>query len=271
MKKTIVIIISIFMLLSFSTLSFGTINTIPITMYLNGSLISSDVEPYVSNKTIFIPIKAFTDTIGIDEVIFNQDDSSVTIVNDEKTIKLFIDEKRILVNGNEYFINSKPTLINNRTMVPLDFISEVFACNVEFDNLTKSILITNKDLKLLSNINENFYTPEDVLWLARIVHVEANGTNYQCRLGVANVVLNRKKSSRFPNTIYGVIFQPGQFPPAHKKEFATLIPSEECILAAKNALNGENNVSKSLFFNNRPFSSKASELYKVIGGEYFYN
>lgn len=271
MKHKIVILLLILILFNFTTASFGASGTIPTTLYINGSYVSTEAEPLTLNGMIYIPIKVFTDGVGIDEVVFSQEDLSVSIINGDKTIKLFIDEKRIQINNIEYIISSKPILYNNRTMVSLDFISEIFNCEVSFDNLTRSIFLNNKDLIIIPTDNEDGYTPEDVLWLSRIVHVEAHSTTYECKLAVANVVLNRKNSNRFPNTIYDVIFQKGQFPPAHKSSFATLVPSEECILAAKNALNGENNISTCLFFNNRPFSSKTSDLYKIIGGEYFYN
>jgi len=58
------------------------------------------------------------------------------------------------------------------------------------------------------------------------------------KLAVANVVLNRVKSPSFPNTVYDVIFQKGQFPPAYKSGFKELVPPDECIIAAKMALEG---------------------------------
>ena len=116
------------------------------------------------------------------------------------------------------------------------------------------------------------YTDEDLLWLARIVNVEGDDSSAM-KLAIANVVLNRVKSADFPSTVYDVIFQVGryqQFPPAHKSSFSTLEPSKSSIIAAKKALTGENNVGDCLYFNNRPFSSKADDLYIIIDGEYFY-
>lgn len=270
MRKIIMIMVTFGLLFNTIIVSNGASNSIPITMYMNGNHIATDVLPYTSNGTTYVPIKALTDAIGITDVTFQSDEKSVTITDVRKTLKLFINQSYVLVNNHEYYINAQPTIVDGRTMVPLEFISENFGCEIAWDKLTRSILITKEGLSKHIKTAKD-YTPEDVLWLARIVHVEANGTEYECKLAVANVVINRKNSSFFPNTIYDVIFHPGQFPPAHKSGFSSLIPSDECIRAAKNALNGENNIANCLYFNHRPFASKSNDLYKIIDGEYFYN
>ncbi|MEY8575312.1 cell wall hydrolase [Oscillospiraceae bacterium 21-37] len=61
------------------------------------------------------------------------------------------------------------------------------------------------------------YTEEDLDLLARIINAEAGCTwipDWVQRC-VGSVVLNRVKSPLFPNTIRGVIYQPGQYPPAY--------------------------------------------------------
>ena len=47
--------------------------------------------------------------------------------------------------------------------------------------------------------------------LARVVYGEARGEPYSGQVAVAAVVLNRVKSSSFPNTISGVVYQAGAF------------------------------------------------------------
>ena len=49
------------------------------------------------------------------------------------------------------------------------------------------------------------YSDSDVNLLARLVYGEARGESYTGQIAVASVVLNRVKSSSFPNTIAGVI------------------------------------------------------------------
>lgn len=53
----------------------------------------------------------------------------------------------------------------------------------------------------------------DVQLLARAINGEARGEPYEGQVAVGAVILNRVKDSRFPNTIAGVIYQPGAFTP----------------------------------------------------------
>ena len=55
---------------------------------------------------------------------------------------------------------------------------------------------------------------DDVTLLAAIIECEANGQSYDALLAVGAVIMNRVNSSSYPDTIYGVIHQKGQFPPA---------------------------------------------------------
>ncbi|KAB3529093.1 hypothetical protein F8153_10530 [Alkaliphilus serpentinus] len=94
---------------------------------------------------------------------------------------------------------------------------------------------------------------EDLYWLSRIIHAEAQGEPYIGKVAVGNVVLNRVKSSIFPNTIKGVVFdkQHGytQFSPVIDGTIYNN-PSQESIEAAKAALKGERPVGDALYFLN---------------------
>lgn len=78
---------------------------------------------------------------------------------------------------------------------------------------------------------------QDVYLLARAVHGEARGEPYIGKVAVAAVILNRVKDSRFPNTIAGVIYQPGAFTAVSDGQI-NLTPDDESLRAARDALNG---------------------------------
>ena len=73
--------------------------------------------------------------------------------------------------------------------------------------------------------------------LARLVYGEARGEPYTGQVAVAAVVLNRVKSSSFPNTISGVISQSGAFDVVRDGQI-NLTPNTTAINAAQDALNG---------------------------------
>ena len=123
----------------------------------------------------------------------------------------------------------------------------------------------------------SFYRADEVLWLARIIHAESAGEPLLGQIAVGNVVLNRVKSSAYPNTIYGVIFDRKngtQFSPV---VFGTIYntPNTDSVIAAKLCLEGYT-LSDSIFFfmnpriatnnwisKNRPFAFR-------IGNHNFY-
>ena len=73
--------------------------------------------------------------------------------------------------------------------------------------------------------------------LSRLVYGEARGEPYAGQVAVAAVVLNRVKSSSFPNTVAGVIYQSGAFDVVSDGQI-NLTPNETAKKAAQDALNG---------------------------------
>ena len=73
--------------------------------------------------------------------------------------------------------------------------------------------------------------------LARLIYGEARGEPYTGQVAVGAVVMNRVKSSSFPNTISGVIYQSGAFD-AVKDGQINLTPNDTARKAAQDALNG---------------------------------
>lgn len=92
------------------------------------------------------------------------------------------------------------------------------------------------------------FTKQDYMLLARLVQVESGYEGYEGQLAVANVVLNRVKDSRFPNSIRDVIYSGKQFPVAHNGMLDKSVPNASVLRAAKDALNGKNNVRDAVYF-----------------------
>ncbi len=92
-------------------------------------------------------------------------------------------------------------------------------------------------------------TSSDHRLLARLVHAESRGEPYKGKVAVAAVVLNRVKSSQFPNTISGVIYQKGAFSCVSDGQI-NLSPDDESIRAARDAMNGWDPTGGCLYFYN---------------------
>lgn len=79
---------------------------------------------------------------------------------------------------------------------------------------------------------------DEIEILERIVQAEAGGSGYDGMLAVANVVLNRVKSDRFPNTVTEVVFANRQFTPISDGRYYTVKVSDTAKQVVEDALNG---------------------------------
>lgn len=112
-------------------------------------------------------------------------------------------------------------------------------------------------------------TVDDVTLLAAIIQCEAGNEVYEGQLAVGAVVMNRVRSGGYPSTVYDVIYQKSQFPPAGAGSVANVAakgPKQSCLQAAQEALNGTDNTGGATCF--RRASSGHAGV--VIGNHVFY-
>lgn len=80
-------------------------------------------------------------------------------------------------------------------------------------------------------------TENDLQLMANAVYGEARGESYEGQVAVAAVILNRVKHQDFPDTVYGVIFQPRAFTAVDDGQIY-LTPNETAKRAVRDAING---------------------------------
>lgn len=111
----------------------------------------------------------------------------------------------------------------------------------------------NKVSEMNNNLVENFnydeLDNEDKEILARAIYAEARGEPYKGQIAVGAVILNRVKSSNFPDTVEKVVYQDGQFSSVKDGQI-NLLPNETAFKAAQEALNGKDPSKGALFFYN---------------------
>lgn len=121
------------------------------------------------------------------------------------------------------------------------------------------------------------YTQADLILLASLIQAESDNQPYEGKLAVGSVVMNRVKSTRFPNTISGVIYQANQFAPVKDGHLALILergPNDTCKKAARQVLEGYRNVDYLFFW--AVWLADERNIYDVtegiiIGDHYFYN
>jgi hypothetical protein len=237
-----------------------------ISILINGQKISTDQAPYMENDRVFVPIAFIAKALNLQEIIWDSSTVSAMLKNNTQTIHLPIGSKTATINGKIVELDAPINLYKGRTFVPIRFVAETFNCYVDWDSHNCVV-----------DIYEEGFFPDDLYWLSRIVESEAAAEPFEGKLAVANVIINRKNSSIFPNTLKEVIFDKEygfQFTPVLNGTIYNT-PSTESIEAAKQALVGNNNIGDCMYFLN-PLKSENfwivinRTFYKSISQHDFY-
>lgn len=117
-------------------------------------------------------------------------------------------------------------------------------------------------------------SPSDLQLLARAINGEARGEPYEGQVAVGAVILNRVKHSSFPNTIAGVIYEPGAFTAVSDGQINIPISNNSTVLkAAQDALNGWDPTNGCIYYFN-PNTATSSwiwsrQIVMTIGKHHF--
>jgi N-acetylmuramoyl-L-alanine amidase len=95
----------------------------------------------------------------------------------------------------------------------------------------------------------NGFSQNDIQLMANAVYGESRGEPYTGQVAVAAVILNRVNSSTFPNTVSGVIFEPGAFTAVADGQI-WLTPNENAKKAVLDAINGWDPTGEALYYFN---------------------
>ncbi|MBE7047264.1 MAG: hypothetical protein E7396_07595 [Ruminococcaceae bacterium] len=170
MKKYIcLILISLLVLTSVFTTTFAD-NSISVT--IDGKAQAYDVMPLIENGRTLVPMRGIFEALGAN---INWDDATKTVTGtkDEISISLQIGNTNATVNGKSVTLDVPAMIIQDRTMVPVRFISEALGCEVQWEDNTKTVIINSpkKMAKLISTVHRPIPTvfektndPEDLIF-----------------------------------------------------------------------------------------------------------
>ncbi len=117
------------------------------------------------------------------------------------------------------------------------------------EELAKSRLAAQSSWRDISEVK---FEEGDRMLLANLIYCEAGGEPYSGQVAVGAVVINRVLSSRYPNTIVGVIYQNKQFSPVNDGHLALALANDRatasCYQAADEAMSGVTNVGHCVYF-----------------------
>lgn len=112
-----------------------------VSVEINGSSVSFDQPPIIVDGRTLVPMRAIFEALGY-EVIWDDGMIDVYDENDNNVMTLWIDNNTMWTPDSDVTLDVAPTIINNRTLVPVRAISESIGANVYWNNDTRTVEIT---------------------------------------------------------------------------------------------------------------------------------
>ena len=114
---------------------------------------------------------------------------------------------------------------------------------------------------------------DDLLLLSRVLDAMA-GSDWltdDFRMCVGEVVLNRVASPEFPDTLYGVVYQRGQYTVVNTARFSTIVPRQECVDCALRLLLGERHMVPAVVYQADYLQGELFTMFpdRQLGATYF--
>ncbi|MBE7053620.1 MAG: hypothetical protein E7391_05020 [Ruminococcaceae bacterium] len=149
MKKLISLVLCLIMIVScFSCVSFAESE---IQIVVDGSYLTMDQSPIIVEGRTLVPLRAIFEALGA-TVTWDDTTKTATGVLGTTTVSLQIDNTQAKVNGKDVTLDVPAQIVNSRTLVPVRFISESLGLKVDWDDATKTVIITTP-LKLIKEWN----------------------------------------------------------------------------------------------------------------------
>ncbi|KUG04066.1 hypothetical protein ASZ90_018512 [hydrocarbon metagenome] len=114
----------------------------PPTVILDGELMQFDVPPTIEEGRTLVPLRAIFEGLGA-EVEWDGQTRTVTATRANVEIKLQIGKQTAYRNGSPVSLDVPAKIIDNRTMVPLRFVSESLGAAVAWDGAARKITISS--------------------------------------------------------------------------------------------------------------------------------
>ena len=209
---------------------------------VNGTPLSAE-NGWVENGTSYITLRAYSGLTG-QKLTWNGSQASLT--GSGLDLRVSPGTIYLLVNGRALYVAGGVRVVDGKLALPLRVLAQATGARLSWDGASGTAVLNTAGAKA----PQADYNEEALYWLARIISSESKGEPMLGQIAVGNVVVNRVKDSRYPDTIKDVIFDTNygvQFQPVSNGTIYEE-PVQSAVLAAKMTLEGAQVVGDSLYF-----------------------
>lgn len=123
-----------------------------LNLIIDGNNVTKSASPIIKNRRTLVPLRFIGEALG-KEVIWNNDEKSVTVSDENASFKLYIDSKIIdNSDGTLKFTDVAPCIVNRKTYLPLRAIAELMNIGVGYDKASSTVTI---DSSTYNPVEEN--------------------------------------------------------------------------------------------------------------------
>ena len=219
-------------------------------VYVDGVL---EYTAYMVDGMVYVPLRSFFTPLKMGAVVSHGADRQSMVVRftapeDGRNCRLQAKAGNcyLLINDRAVYLGRDVLALDGNLLAPMAGLCDAFGIGVQ--QLEDGWALDTRDLRVCAD-GAAVYNERDLRWLSHIINAEAGNQSMEGQICVGNVVLNRVKDSRFPDTVEAVIFAPNQFCPV-KSGTIWCTPDEDAVIAAKLCLEGVNLAGESIYFVN---------------------
>ena len=201
-------------------------------------------------------------------------ENTANVVTDDLSLTAAAGGDYMVANGRYLYAQDGLIQLNGRVAAPVRLLARVYNLNVAYNTENDLVILSRQEggEPYLADASA-VYDGDTLYWLSRIINAESGNQPLGGKIAVGNVVMNRVRDPRFPDTLYDVLFQKNQFTPAASGSIYRE-PNEESVVAAMLVMDGAQVTPNALFFNaagaTRSYAARNRTYVATIGDHAFY-
>ncbi len=225
-----------------------------VSMYWNGEYIGKALE---YGGVCYVPALDFVELLMGSCCVLHRDlpYSAISMSSENFNFYCYPEYGYISINDRYIPLGGSPLEIDGAVWFPLSSLAKLIGAKIQRNGEKGPYDISYTSGSPIPSAKD-VYNAEDLYWLSRVIFSESGTQSLEGMLGVGNVVLNRVDNPSFPDSVYDVIFQKGQFSVVDNGTIYRT-PHLRSIIAAKLCLEGYNTVEDCLYFLNPRISNSA--------------
>lgn len=139
MKKKISLFLATTLI--FSSFMVPTLASDGIKVLVDNETVEFDVPPQIINGRTMVPMRSIFEKLGA-KVEWDGLNKAIHAKKDNKLIVMHIGKNNMDIDGNSISLDTPATIVDGRTLVPVRAVAESFNCDVDWDNDSKTVKIS---------------------------------------------------------------------------------------------------------------------------------